>query len=131
MKNAVISEESAVTAKIKEAALNYGADQHKIFTQELAAMKKQVTDRSEWMQNNIDTFEGFEVKDELQYVDFIFTLTLPIILTLLTVGYWIYYLVTPSFKDFDYLVPTYFRGFGTRYKLLETEIPNRIRVDIE
>ena len=111
-------------------ALNYASDQHKNFTQELAAMKKQVTDRSEWMQNNIDTFEGFEVKDDLQYVTLILSLTLPIILTLLTVGYWVYYLTTPRFKDFDYLVPTYFR-VGGRYRLLETEIPNKIRVDIE
>lgn len=111
-------------------ALNYGADQHKNFTQELAAMRKQVTDRSEWMQNNIDTFEGFKVKDELQYVTLIFSLTLPIILTLLTIGYWIYYLLTPTFKDFDYLISENFR-FSRRYKLLETEITNKIRVDIE
>jgi len=58
---------------------------------ELDKMKEIFTTRSDWMQNNIGTFDGFEVSNNSQVTSLIIVLLFPIILVIITTGYWIYY----------------------------------------
>ena len=82
-------------------ALNYGVEarQKNTFVDELLFMKQKVNDRSDWMQNNIDTFTGFNVSNKIQSTRLIFYLLLPAVLTLITTAYWIYFMLEQqSFK---------------------------------
>lgn len=74
-------------------ALAHGssARQRNSFLDELAFMKQKITDRSDWMQDNINTFDGFVLEHKFQYVTFILNLWFPIILVVITTAYWIYY----------------------------------------
>ena len=86
------------------------------FVEELAAMRKQVKQRSDWMQAHINDFNGFGVEDNLQYISFILNLLPLIILVFITIAYWIYYAIDK--KDFDYLIP---RVTNRRYKLIDVQ----------
>ncbi len=103
-------------------SVNYGVDgkSKESFEDEIEFMKKKVEDRTEWMLQHIDAFNGFEVSNKNnQHTILVLNLLLPTLLLTVTIGYWIYYVVEQ--KDFDYMFTRVISN-NVKYRKLEYRV---------